>query len=123
MLNSKKAVASWHNFCLERFGQEGATALRARKCNHFVLGFHLQKRREIRAQFDGGAIIEDDGVCYCGRPRNVSEFCASLLPASGIIPMVRSYAQDVPLRRTGFPARKEEPGSAQLCSPLAVRLF
>jgi hypothetical protein len=58
MLNSKKAVASRHNFCLERFCQEGATALRARKCNHFVLGFHLQKRRDIRAQSDGGVITE-----------------------------------------------------------------
>jgi hypothetical protein len=25
------------------------------ECNQFVFGFHPQKRREIRAQFDGGA--------------------------------------------------------------------
>jgi hypothetical protein len=26
------------------------------ECTQFVFGFHPQKRREIRAQFDGGAI-------------------------------------------------------------------
>ena len=31
------------------------------ECNQFVLGFHPQKRREIRAQFDGGAITSDGG--------------------------------------------------------------
>ncbi len=31
------------------------------ECNQFVLGFHPQKRREIRAQFDGGAISSDGG--------------------------------------------------------------
>ena len=31
------------------------------ECNQFVFGFHPQKRREIRAQFDGGAISSDGG--------------------------------------------------------------
>jgi hypothetical protein len=31
------------------------------ECNQFVLGFHPLKRREIRAQFDGGAITSDGG--------------------------------------------------------------
>jgi hypothetical protein len=31
------------------------------KCTQFVLGFHPQRRREIRAQFDGGAITVTAG--------------------------------------------------------------
>jgi hypothetical protein len=31
------------------------------ECNQFVFGFHPQKRREIRAEFDGGAISSDRG--------------------------------------------------------------
>src|SRR3977135_75125 len=31
------------------------------ECNQFALGFHPQKQREIRAQFDGGAITSDGG--------------------------------------------------------------
>jgi Transposase DDE domain group 1 len=31
------------------------------ECNQFVFGFHPQKRREILAQFDGGAITSDGG--------------------------------------------------------------
>jgi Transposase DDE domain group 1 len=31
------------------------------ECNQFVFRFHPQKRREIRAQFDGGAITSDGG--------------------------------------------------------------
>ena len=31
------------------------------ECNQFVLGFHPLKRREIRAQCDGGAISRDGG--------------------------------------------------------------
>jgi hypothetical protein len=31
------------------------------ECNQFVFVFHPQKRREIRAQFDGGAITSDGG--------------------------------------------------------------
>jgi hypothetical protein len=31
------------------------------ECNQFVFGFHPQKQREIRAQFDGGAISSDGG--------------------------------------------------------------
>ena len=31
------------------------------ECNQFAFGFHPQKRREIRAQFDGGAITSDGG--------------------------------------------------------------
>jgi hypothetical protein len=31
------------------------------ECKQFVFGFHPQKRREIRAQFDGGAITSDGG--------------------------------------------------------------
>ena len=31
------------------------------ECNQFVFGFHPQKRREIRAQFDGRAITSDGG--------------------------------------------------------------
>jgi hypothetical protein len=31
------------------------------ECNQFVLGFHPLKHREIRAQFDGGAITTDGG--------------------------------------------------------------
>jgi hypothetical protein len=33
----------------------------ATECNQFVFGFHPEKRREIRAQFDGGAITSDGG--------------------------------------------------------------
>jgi len=33
----------------------------ASECNQFVLGFHPLRRREIRAQFDGGAISSDGG--------------------------------------------------------------
>src|ERR1700682_1196789 len=32
------------------------------ECNQFVFGFHPLKQREIRAQFDGGAITSDGGV-------------------------------------------------------------
>ena len=32
------------------------------ECNQFVFGFHPQKRREIRAQFDGGAIRDGGGL-------------------------------------------------------------
>src|SRR5437016_12082133 len=31
------------------------------ECTQFVFGFHPQKRRRIRAQFDGGAITSDGG--------------------------------------------------------------
>jgi Transposase DDE domain group 1 len=31
------------------------------ECTQFVFGIHPQKRREIRAQFDGGAITSDGG--------------------------------------------------------------
>src|SRR6267143_967215 len=31
------------------------------ECNQFIFGLHPQKRREIRAQFDGGAITSDGG--------------------------------------------------------------
>jgi DDE family transposase len=31
------------------------------ECNQFIFGFHPQKRREVRAQFDGGAISSDGG--------------------------------------------------------------
>jgi Transposase DDE domain group 1 len=31
------------------------------ECTQFVFGFHPQKRREIRAQFNGGAISSDGG--------------------------------------------------------------
>src|SRR5665811_1922912 len=31
------------------------------ECNQFVLGFHPLKQREVRAQFDGGAITSDSG--------------------------------------------------------------
>src|SRR5258708_13828727 len=31
------------------------------ECNQFVLGFHPLKRREIRAEFNGGAISSDGG--------------------------------------------------------------
>src|SRR6267143_170543 len=31
------------------------------ECNQFALGFHPLKQREIRAQFDGGAITSDGG--------------------------------------------------------------
>jgi hypothetical protein len=31
------------------------------ECNQFVFRFHPQRRREIRAQFDGGAITSDGG--------------------------------------------------------------
>jgi hypothetical protein len=33
----------------------------ATECSQFVFGFHPQKRREIRAHFDGGAINSDGG--------------------------------------------------------------
>ena len=31
------------------------------ECNQFVFGFHPLKRREIRAEFNGGAISSDGG--------------------------------------------------------------
>src|SRR5258708_38348768 len=31
------------------------------ECNQIIFGFHPQNRREIRAQFDGGAITSDGG--------------------------------------------------------------
>jgi Transposase DDE domain group 1 len=31
------------------------------ECNQFIFGFHPQKRREVRARFDGGAITSDGG--------------------------------------------------------------
>ena len=31
------------------------------ECSQFIFGFHPQKRREIRAQFDGVAITSDGG--------------------------------------------------------------
>jgi hypothetical protein len=31
------------------------------ECSQFVFGFHPLKQREIRAQFDGGAITSDGG--------------------------------------------------------------
>ncbi len=46
---------------LERFCQEGATAFMRTECNQFVFGFHPLKRREIRAEFNGGAISSDGG--------------------------------------------------------------
>src|SRR5260370_4184612 len=48
-------------FWLERSCQEGATAFMSTECNQFVFGFHPLKQREIRAQFDGGAITSDGG--------------------------------------------------------------
>ena len=52
------------------------------ECNQFVSGFHPLKRREIRAQFDGGAITSDGGAtapslvlrrrCRLGRPTRAS---------------------------------------------------
>jgi hypothetical protein len=35
------------------------------ECNQFVFGFHPQKRRGIRAQFDGGTITSDGGKSHC----------------------------------------------------------
>ncbi|MGA2426200.1 MAG: IS1380 family transposase [Terriglobales bacterium] len=34
------------------------------ECTQFVFGFHPQKRREIRVQFDGGAITSDGGGLF-----------------------------------------------------------
>src|SRR6201997_3769854 len=34
------------------------------ECNQFVFGFHPQKRREVRAQLDGGAITSDGGGLF-----------------------------------------------------------
>ena len=51
------------------------------ECNQFVFGFHPQKRREIRAQFDGGAITATVVVC-CARSRNGSGSSTSLPAAS-----------------------------------------
>ena len=31
------------------------------ECNQFIFGFHPLKHREIRAQFDGGAITTEGG--------------------------------------------------------------
>jgi len=51
------------------------------ECTQFVFGFHPQKRREIRAQFDGGAITSDGGGLLLRRSKSVSGSSASLLPA------------------------------------------
>ena len=48
-------------FCLERNRAKKENSLMTTECNQFVFGFHPQKRREIRAQFDGGAITSDGG--------------------------------------------------------------
>ena len=55
------------------------------ECNQFVFGFHPQKRREIRAQFDGGAITSDGGGLLLREVRNGSGSSTSLPPASRII--------------------------------------
>src|SRR5260370_4405131 len=46
---------------MERNSAKKENSLMTTECNHFVFGFHPQKRREIRAQFDGGAITSDGG--------------------------------------------------------------
>ena len=40
-------------FCLERNRAKKENSLMTTECNQFVFGFHPQKRREIRAQFNG----------------------------------------------------------------------
>jgi hypothetical protein len=58
--------------------------------NHKVFGFHSQKRREIRAQFNGGAITSDGGgllLREVDKRVGILRFCVSLLPASRIIGM------------------------------------
>jgi serine/threonine protein kinase len=58
----KKAVASWHNsFVWKEILPRRSNSLMTTECNQFVFGFHPQKRREIRAQFDGGTITSDGG--------------------------------------------------------------
>jgi len=54
------------------------------ECNQFVFGFHPQKRREIRAQFDGGAITSDGGGLLLREVEKRVRFSASLPPASPI---------------------------------------
>ena len=51
------------------------------ECNQFVLGSHPQKRREIRAQFDGGAITSDGG----GLLLRGSSPLRPLLPAVAVV--------------------------------------
>jgi hypothetical protein len=55
------------------------------ECNQFGFGFHPQKRREIRAQFDGGALTSDGGGLFLREARSVSRSCAGLPPALRII--------------------------------------
>jgi hypothetical protein len=55
------------------------------ECNQFIFGFHPQNRREIRAQFDGGAITSDGGGLLLREVEKRIGSSASLLPASRII--------------------------------------
>jgi hypothetical protein len=55
------------------------------ECNQFVFGFHPQKRREIRAQFDGGAITSDGGGLLLREVEKRIGILRSLPPASPII--------------------------------------
>ena len=57
------------------------------ECNQFGFGFHPLKRREIRAQFDGGAISSDGGGLLLREVESACASCASLPPALRIIGM------------------------------------
>lgn len=45
-------------------------------CTQFVFGFHPQKRRDIRAQFNGGAISSDGGGLLLREVENAQGYCA-----------------------------------------------
>ena len=47
--------------------------LMATECTQFVFGFHSHEPREIRAQFDGGAITSDGGGLLLARGRETGE--------------------------------------------------
>jgi hypothetical protein len=55
------------------------------ECNQFVFGFHPQKRREIRAQFDGGAITSEGGGLLLREVEKRIGTCSNFPPASPII--------------------------------------
>ena len=55
------------------------------ECNQIVFGFHPQKRREIRAQFDGGAITSDGGGLLLREVEKRLGSSTNLPPASPII--------------------------------------
>jgi hypothetical protein len=54
----------------------GSNSPRTTECSQFLFGFYPDERREIRAQFDGGAITSGGSGLLPGRSRNGLGFCS-----------------------------------------------